>query len=124
MTDIVSKLNRLADIKSQADVINIHFDQLHDSILTPEIRAQLDDIEAERTTALEAALAGAKELESEIRAGVAAFGTTVKGSHLMAVYGKGRVSWDDRALSGYAIDHPEILAFRKTGEPSVAIRKV
>ena len=49
-------------------------------------------------------------------------GETVKGDHLQAVWSKGRASWDDKALMGYTKAHPELLEFRKQGEPSVSIR--
>jgi len=48
----------------------------------------------------------------------------VKGRELEAVYVKGRISWDNKALDGYAAAHPEIGAFRKQGDPSVSIRGV
>ncbi|MCG3145996.1 MAG: hypothetical protein HONDAALG_03775 [Gammaproteobacteria bacterium] len=51
-------------------------------------------------------------------------GATVKGAALSAVYAKGRVSWDNKALEGYAVAHPELLAFRSEGAPSVSIRGV
>lgn len=61
-------------------------------------------------------------LESEIKAAVIALGETVKADGIMAVYNKGRESWDGKALSGYAAAHPEILVFRSVGDPSVSIR--
>ncbi len=42
----------------------------------------------------------------------------------MAIYSKGRMSWDGKRLDGYATAHPEILAFRSEGQPSVSIREV
>ena len=57
-------------------------------------------------------------------AGVFTIGATVKANGLMAVYNKGRVSWDSKLLDGYAVAHPEILAARKEGDPSVTIRTV
>lgn len=42
----------------------------------------------------------------------------------MAVYNKGRVSWDSSGLNGYMVAHPEITAFRKEGEPSITLRKI
>jgi hypothetical protein len=50
-------------------------------------------------------------------------GATVRGSYLMAVWSKGRVSWDDKGLSNYAQAHPDLLQYRKQGDPSISIRK-
>lgn len=118
------KLNRLADLQAQADVIRAHFDELRASILTPEIQAQLNEIDAEQKTALDVLQDGLNSLTAEIKADVIAAGASVKGDHLQAVWTKGRVSWDTKALDGYAAAHPEITPFRKEGEPSVTIRGV
>ena len=59
---------------------------------------------------------------AEVKADVLAHGETVKGAHLMAVWVKGRTSWDSKRLDGYAAAHPEIETFRSVGEPSVTIR--
>jgi hypothetical protein len=37
---------------------------------------------------------------------------------------KGRVSWDTKALDGYAVAHPEIEKLRIEGAPTVRIAKV
>lgn len=50
--------------------------------------------------------------------------SSVKGEYLQAVYSKGRATWDSKALDGYAVTHEEILQFKKTGAPSVAIKAV
>ncbi len=41
----------------------------------------------------------------------------------MAIWNKGRASWDGKKLEGYAMDHPEILQAQKVGEPTVTFRK-
>lgn len=120
--NISEKLDRLAHMQAQGDVMNTHFDTLRDAILTPEIKAGLDEIEAERKTAMDALNGGIASLTEEIKADVIQAGATVKGSYLMAVWNKGRVSWDTKALDGYAAAHPEITAFRKEGNPTVSIR--
>jgi len=118
------KLNKLSELQAQADVIRMHFDDLRKSILTPEIQAQLDDIAAEERTSLDALQGGIDELTAEVKADVLNAGATVKGDYMMAVYNKGRVSWDTKGLDGFAIAHPEMQAFRKVGEPTITLRKV
>ena len=73
---------------------------------------------------METAQANAAELENKVKSLVVEGGKTEKGERLQAVYTKGRVSWDTKAIDGYAISHPELFAFRKEGEPSVSIRAV
>jgi hypothetical protein len=120
--NISEKLDRLADMQAQGDVMNAHFDSLRDQILTPEIKAQLDEIEAERKTAMDALNEGIASLTEEIKADVMQAGATIRGKYLIAVWNKGRVSWDTKALDGFSSSHPEILAFRKEGDPSISIR--
>ncbi len=49
-------------------------------------------------------------------------GESVKGTNLQAIFIKGRQTWDNAELDKYAEKHPEILKFRKIGNPSVSIR--
>ena len=124
MSEIVEKLDRLADLQSHVDIINLRFDKLREDVLTPEIKAKLEDIEAERETTLESVQGGMESLEAEIKDAVVLQGATVKGKFLQAVWSKPRVTWDTKALEGYAAGHPEIMPFRKEGKPSVSIRGV
>jgi len=97
-------------------------------VLTPEQIEMLRDIDANLETEFEHRF---YRIESGINAKVEAVKNhvkelkeSVKGASLHAVYSKGRVSWNDDALKGFAAVHPEILPFRKEGEPSVAIKSV
>jgi hypothetical protein len=119
---IQQKLDRLADLQAQIDLINIRYAEQRDAILTPEIQRKLDQLEAEQDLALTAASVGVRSLTEEIKADVLAAGQSVTGAHLQAVWVKGRVSWDTRRLDGYAAAHPEIAVFRKISEPTVSIR--
>ena len=121
---LVDKLNQLAELYSQRDLLGMEKQRLIDAILTPEIKAQIAEIEAEFSGPVQAVNDKAASLENEIRADVVTAGATVKGEYLQAVFTKGRVSWDTKALDGYAAAHPEITTFRKVGEPSVSIRKL
>jgi len=122
--NIEQQLDRLADLQAQADVIRMKFNELRDGVMTPEIKQALADIDAEEATTLEAVRAGIDNLTAEVKDAVILAGATVKSKYLQAVWAKGRVSWDTKALDGYAAGHPEIAQFRKEGEPSVSIRNV
>jgi hypothetical protein len=121
---IESMLDRLAEMRAAIDAINLRFDDLRDKVLTPEQKQELADIEAERATTIEAATSGTATIEAEISEEVKALQKTVKGAHLMAVYSKPAVTWDTKALTGYAAAHPEIEQFRKVGNPRVSIRNI
>ena len=110
--------------QSQLDVIRLRFNELQDSLISPEIKEKLDEAKAEEKTALEACQEGIDRLTETIKTEVAKGGETVKGKELVAVWNKGRSSWDTKRLEGYAEAHPEIKAFYVKGEPGVTIRKI
>lgn len=130
-TSITALLNELAGLRSAGDAIRLMKeeaiakatpDELKDAIraateIAEEVSAEFDD-------KLEAARAKQEEIEQAIRAAVVNHGQTVRGQYLTAVYMKGRVSWDTKALDGYSAAHPEIAQFRKEGAPSVSLRSV
>lgn len=119
-------LEKLAEFQAQRDAETLQKNSekqaLIDAVLTPEIKQKLSDIEAEFAGRGDAVASNIAELEAQIRTAVIESGTSVKGSILHAVYAKGRVSWDTKALDGYVKAHPELAEFRKEGEPSVSIR--
>ncbi len=85
---------------------------------------EIDAIKADYAGDFGAIDAEIATLQKNVKDGTIGFGSTVKGKSLMAVYSKPRVTWDGKGLSGYAVAHPEIEAFKKTGKPSVSIRKM
>lgn len=131
----VEKLDQLDEFQAQKALIDLDkqklIDDLYNRLYTPEIRQALDeikkaeaDINTEFALKSEAVDENIAKLTAEIKADVLAGGATVKGTHMMAVWTKGRVSWDTKALDGVIALHPELAQFRKEGEPSVSIRKV
>ena len=118
----VEKLNELYEKKAALEVVRLEKEKLIDSVLTPEIRKQIADIEAEFADKTMVVNADIQTIEAEIKQAVVSEGETVKGDYLMAVFAKGRVSWDTKALDGYVAAHPEVAQFRKVGDPSVSIR--
>ncbi len=121
--DIKQALFELHELKCAAEVTRLDYDAKRAAILAP-VAAELADLDAEYAPLTAAAQARAAELEERIKAAVVEAGASVKGDALQAVYSKPRVSWDGKALEGYAAAHPEIVAFRTTGAPSVSIRAV
>jgi hypothetical protein len=122
-SDIVQKLDQLANFQAQRDVLNFQKRELVDQILAPEIKARLEEIEAEFAGRLEVVDENIAALEDEIKAEVVKHGATVNGTFLRAVWNRGRVTWNTKAMDSYALSHPEILSYRKQGEPYVSIMK-
>lgn len=124
MSNIKDKLDELSDLRSALDTIALEKQATIDSVLTLEIKNKLAEIDAEFAGKSEVASGKAEALEAEIKELVKAGAETVKGNWLMAVWNKGRVTWDTKSLEGYAVAHPELLNLRKEGEPTVTIRRI
>lgn len=73
------------------------------------------------TTALSQAAA---ILDAEVKEAVLELNETVSGTDLQAIPCKGKTSWDGKGLTGYAVAHPEINTFKKTGTPYVMIKTI
>jgi hypothetical protein len=123
-TDISQKIDQLTNFQAQRDVLELEKQSLIDQLIPPEIKTRIEEIEAEFSGKREAVDEKITELESEIKEDVIRQGATVKGTFLRVVYHPGRVTWDTKSLDGYARSRPEILEFRKQGEPFVSIQKV
>ena len=122
--ELKQKLDLLAEHQSQRDCISLQKQALIDEILTAEIKAKLAEIDAEFSDKTSAVNENIANLEAEVKEAVKGLGASVKANFLHAVWVKGRVSWDTKAMDGYAVGHPEILFMRNEGEPSVSLRKV
>lgn len=119
---IARKLDRLAEYRAQRDLLDVQKNAAIDSVLTPEIRAKLAEINAEFEPDERAADESIAALELEVKADALAYGETVRGERVMAVWNRGRVSWDNAGLERYMEAHPEIKRFRRQGEPSISIK--
>ena len=120
----IQKLDQLAELNAQKDLLKIKKQELVDSVLTPEIRSQIAGIDAEFEPQLEAITVKDSELRKEIKAEIIDHGETVKGTKFQAIWVKGRTKWNDEGLMNYLSVHPEIAYLRTIGKPSVSIRKV
>ena len=88
------------------------------------MQAELEALDAEYQPLLEASQTRADALEAEIKDAVVHRGASIKGSRIYAMFFRGRVSWDREKLENYGKAHPEVLDFRKEGEPYVSLRVV
>jgi len=120
LAEITSLLDQLSDLESMVDTIRI---QKQDAV-PADVRTILADIDAEFDPAIESANQGIRELQNRIRELVIANGMTAKGKFKEARFVSGKASWNDKMLNGYSAAHPEILAFRKVGQPYVSFYNV
>ena len=117
--DIINMLNQLGELRAKATEIETKKQEIIDRALLV-VKPTLEKLD-EKKCAFE------KRIETyteAIKIDVKKHGESVKGNTLHAVFNKGRITWQDDKLQGYAVDHPDILTFRKEGEPSVAIREI
>lgn len=124
--EIVHALNCLAELKSRRAVLDADQKKKIDKICAP-FKAQIDKITKGIANDAKPLDAKIKALDEKVRAAVIEHGETVRGEEgdpaLMAIYGSGRVSWDDSFLLGLAVTYPQIKKARTVGDPYVTIRK-
>ena len=123
MLGVAQMLDQLAELHAQREAMEGEKQALVRRVIPPEIQARLDDIEAEFGEKATAVTANIEALESSIKTATLAHGESVRGAGFQAVWNKGRQSWDSKGLTVYADSHPEVLQFRKEGEPTVTIRR-
>ncbi len=123
MLEVAQMLDRLSELYNQREALEAEKEALILKVIPPEVRARLDDIEAEFAGKDKAATSNIEDLEASIKSATLTHGESVRGAGFQAVWNKGRLTWDSKGLTAYADEHPEVLQFRKEGEPSVTIRK-
>jgi predicted nucleic acid-binding Zn-ribbon protein len=121
---IVELLERYSDLHEVLEATLAQAQKQRDSVIPPEVRAAVQAIDEQFQPTISALESEIAETKRQIERLVLELGQTVKSTRAIAVYNKGRVTWDNQALEGFAVAHPEILAFRKEGEPYITIRRV
>jgi hypothetical protein len=108
-------LQELAELRAQMEVVRLDYDAKRQQILS-QVSDQLVDLDIEYKPIMNAAADKIVELEEMLKQAVMLRGASVAGDQLQVVYSKPKTTWDSAGLNGYAVAHPEILAFRKQGE--------
>lgn len=121
--EVMQLLNQLEELHAERDALRLQKQECIERVYTNEIKEKIDAIEAEFSPLSAAVDANITALEAKVKGEVLKIGETVKGTHLMAVYNKPRVSWNTDKLEGLALAIPKILDAREVGKPSVTIRK-
>jgi hypothetical protein len=120
---VADKLERLTNLRGAADVARLHYEAKRAEILK-QIQAELDALDSEYQPIIEAAEDNIAALENEIKTDVLLYGESISGGTYRASYTQGRVSWDNDGMAKYAASHPDVLQFRKQGQPIVSLRAV
>lgn len=123
MSNIAAKLDELATMRATVDATRIDYEKKRTEILKA-VQSEIDALEAEFQPMIESSQSRIAALEAEIKDAVLHTGASVKGNSLIAFYTRGRVSWDREGMDFYAKSHPEIVKFRKEGQPFVSLRAV
>jgi len=120
---VAEKLERLSNLRGAADVARLNYETKRNEILK-QIQGELDALDSEYIPVLDAAEENIAALENEIKTDVLLYGESITGGSYRATYTQGRVSWDNEGMTKYAASHPDLLQFRKQGQPIVTLRIV
>jgi DNA-binding Lrp family transcriptional regulator len=119
--NVAEKLERLSNLRNAAEFTRLDYETKRTQILK-QVQAELDALDLEYKPVLEAAEENLAALENEIKTDVLLYGGSVSGGMYRATYTQGRVSWDNEGITKYAEYHPDVLQFRKQGQPIVSLR--
>lgn len=120
---VSAKLERLSSLRGAADLARLDYEAKRAEILK-QVQAELDALDMEYRPILEATQENIAALENEIKTEVLLYGKSVSGGMYRASYTQGRVSWDNEGMTKYAASHPDVLQFRRQGQPVVSLRAV
>jgi hypothetical protein len=119
----MNKLDTLSELYAQRDLLQLDLNAKRAQVMAI-VQDQLDALELEYTPKLVTVTEKIEQTETTVKEEALTAGETQRGQFLMVVWSKGRETWDTKALTGYAAAHEELLKFKRTGEPSVSIRKI
>ncbi|MBM3942111.1 MAG: 3'-5' exonuclease [SAR202 cluster bacterium] len=121
---VVEQLDRLGWLRLQKDNLELEKQARIEQDLPLEVRNRLAAIDAEFAQKEQSLTEDIAALEAEVRAMALDFGETVRGQYLAAQWVRSRITWESRGLESYSQQHPEILQFRREGEPSIRLQPV
>jgi hypothetical protein len=120
---VAEKLERLSNLRNAAEFTRLDYETRRTQILK-QVQVELDALDLEYKPVMERAEENIAALENEVKTDVLLYGESVSGGMYRATYTKGRVSWDNDGITKYAESHPDVLQFRKQGQPIVSLRVV
>ncbi len=124
MESKIDLLTEFEDVYLKFSDMQSELERARQDAIPPEVREQLETIEAEYQPKLDALREKLKSLEDEVKELVLSTGSTLKGNVVMAVYRRGSTKWDEKHLERLAAEYPRILEAKIEGKPSVAIQRI
>lgn len=124
MSEQTASLETLLGLQKDRKLMQLEFEKLQQSIkdkIPPEVQKELSDLNEEFEGKMATINDRIFAAENAVKGAVLASKATIKIDGATATFIKPRVTWDTSALEGYSKAHPEILEFKKVGEPSVRI---
>lgn len=109
---LTQELDEYGRLKEQLEALGAEEKEEIARFYTPEMRARVEEIEAEFAARDESIRKEIAVLYARIRERVAEYGETVNGAGWQAVWSSREGSWDTEAIDRYAETHPEISVFR------------
>lgn len=122
--DISKKVADQTSITNNIKLQNATETQIQTQSVFDQLEQRRKDIEAEFSGFRKAVNENIDKLKNEIISAVKQIGYTVQGSKYMAVYVKGKKSWNAKRLDAYVEDNPGIKSCYDVGDPSISFRKV
>lgn len=119
--EAAEKFQALQAARARAALLDAEYRDARAAVLAT-VRDQLDAIDAAFAEQIQAAGAESAQAEQAVRELVLSLGRSVGAGGIKATYRSAPTTWDGARLAAYAEEHPEVLAFRKVGKPSVALK--
>jgi len=124
MSEFNDYLAEYEDVYLRLSDMQVEMERARQDAIPPEVREQLETIEAEYQPKLDVLREKLKSLEDEVKEQVLNTCSTLKGNVVMAVYRRGSTKWDEKHLERLAAECPRILEAKIEGKPSVAIQRI
>lgn len=120
--DVRAMLDELFGLRTSLATLSQERDAAILRQLPPELQETVASIMQEFVDMQEQREQAERELAGAIRMAGKALGIPILGTHLQTTYDAGRRSWDSDGLEHLAERVPEVLTYRRQGEPVVQIR--
>ena len=119
--ELTACLDRLQAARAVALSANEEYAARREQIMD-QVRPLLELLDAEYADRLRDTGEEVTRLDAEARQLVLSYGASFRHAGVHAVYARGRVTWDNKGLTEYMEQHPELTEYRRVGNPSVSLR--
>ena len=121
-TTIHALLARLTQLHDHRTLCEQQYAAAKQLAIPPEVQAALQAVDEACLPQLTELAEAIRQAEDDVKAAVLRAGHSVKTEAYHVIVSKGRISWSDDFLQGFAAAHPEILQGRIEREPTVSLR--